>query len=93
MKLIKLKEKIYKWIFSILAFSSLLFFVGITIILFKESLPLFQKVRLFDFILGRHWYPTYEPPEFGILPLIMASFWVTMGALFVCVPLGVGSAL
>ncbi|MBD3271732.1 MAG: phosphate ABC transporter permease subunit PstC, partial [Elusimicrobia bacterium] len=39
------------------------------------------------------WYPTYEPPEFGTLPLILGSFWVTLGALAVCVPLGVGSAL
>ncbi|MDD5617708.1 MAG: phosphate ABC transporter permease subunit PstC [Candidatus Omnitrophica bacterium] len=93
MKLLRLKEKIYKFIFTILAFSSLLFLVGITIVLFKESLPLFKEVRFFDFIMGRNWYPTYEPSEFGILPLILASFWVTAGALFVCIPLGVGSAL
>jgi phosphate transport system permease protein len=93
MKLIRLKEKIYKWVFSVLAFSSLLFLVGITIILFKESLPVFKDVRFFDFILGKNWYPTYAPPEFGILPLVLASLWVTVGALFICVPLGVGSAL
>ncbi|MGD9015663.1 MAG: phosphate ABC transporter permease subunit PstC, partial [Candidatus Omnitrophota bacterium] len=67
--------------------------MGITIVLFKEGLPLFKKVSFFEFILGRFWYPTYEPPDFGILPLILASLWVTVGALFVCVPLGVGSAL
>ncbi|MFA5336753.1 MAG: phosphate ABC transporter permease subunit PstC [Candidatus Omnitrophota bacterium] len=88
-----MKEKIYKWAFTVLAFSSLLFLTGITIILFKESLPLFQKVKFFDFIFGKAWYPTYEPPEFGILPLISASVLVTIGALFVCVPLGIGSAL
>jgi phosphate transport system permease protein len=88
-----IKEKIYKWSFSILAFASLVFLLGITIVLFKEGLPLFKKVSFFEFILGRFWYPTYEPPDFGILPLILASLWVTVGALFVCVPLGVGSAL
>lgn len=67
--------------------------MGITIILFKESLPLFQKIRFLDFIFGKSWYPTYEPPEFGILPLISASILVTLGALFICVPLGIGSAL
>ncbi|MCM8763206.1 MAG: phosphate ABC transporter permease subunit PstC [Candidatus Omnitrophica bacterium] len=89
----KLKEKIYQGIFAILAFASLFFLVGIIIVLFKEGLPIFKQVKLFDFIFGRHWYPTYIEPEFGILPLILASFWVTIGALFVCVPLGVGSAL
>ncbi len=88
-----MKEKLYKWIFTILAFASLIFLVGIIIVLFKEALPIFKKIKAIDFIFGKFWYPTYEPPEFGILPLILASFWVSLGAMLVCVPLGVGSAL
>jgi phosphate transport system permease protein len=87
------KEKIYKCIFGILAFSSLLFLVGITVILFTEGLPIFHETGIGAFIFGKSWYPTYDPPEFGIFPLMAASFWVTLGALLVCVPLGVGSAL
>jgi len=89
----KFKEKIYRWLFTVLAFSSLFFLVGIILVLFKEGLPIFKQVKLGEFIFGRAWYPTYSPPEFGILPLILASVWVTFGALFVCVPLGIGSAL
>ncbi len=88
-----MKEKIYKWIFTVLAFSSLIFLVGIIIVLFKEGLPIFKETSFLKFILGKEWYPTYSTPEFGILPLIAASVWVTIGAIFVCVPLGVGSAL
>ena len=88
-----LREKLYKIIFSILALSSLLFLVGITIILFTEGLPIFHEAGVGAFIFGKSWYPTYDPPEFGILPLVAASFWVTLGALLVGVPLGVGSAL
>ena len=87
------KEKIIKLMFTILAFASLLFLLGIIIVLFKESIPLFKNIKLFDFIFGKHWYPTYEPAEYGILPLIVASFWVTLGAMAVCIPLGLGSAL
>jgi phosphate transport system permease protein len=87
------KERIIRWIFTVLAFASLVFLVGITIILFRQGLPVFKEANIFQFIFGKSWYPTYEPPEFGILPLILASLWVTVGALFVCVPLGVGSAL
>lgn len=87
------KEKLIKLSFTILAFSSLLFLLGIIIVLFKESWPIFKNVNVFDFVFGKHWYPTYEPPEYGILPLIVASFWVTIGAMFVCIPLGIGSAL
>ncbi len=93
MKILRFKETLYKWIFTILAFASLFFLVGIVLVLVKEGLPIFQKVNFFKFIFGRFWYPTYNPAEFGILPLILASVWVTLGAVVVCVPLGVGTAL
>ena len=91
--MLRFKENLYRWIFTIMAFASLVFLVGIVIILFKEALPIFKKVKILEFIFGKHWYPTYQPPEFGIFPLIMASLWVSIGAMLVCIPLGVGSAL
>ncbi|TRZ48722.1 phosphate ABC transporter permease subunit PstC [bacterium] len=91
--MVRVKEKLYKWLFAILAFASLVFLVGIVIVLFKEALPIFKKVKVLEFLFGRFWYPTYDPPEFGIFPLILASVWVSVGAMLVCVPLGVGSAL
>ncbi len=89
----RIREGIYKGIFTFLAFASLLFLVGITITLFLEGLPIFKEVKFLNFLFGKYWYPTYEPPEFGILPLILGSLWVTVGAVLICVPLGVGSAL
>lgn len=87
------KERVIKYLFTAVAFSSLAFLVGIILVLFKEALPIFKTVSPSAFLLGTSWYPTAEPPEFGILPLILASLWVTAGALVICVPLGVGSAL
>jgi phosphate transport system permease protein len=89
----RVKEKIYKWIFTILAFSSLFFLIGIVIVLFKEGTPIFKEIGFLKFIFGKQWYPTYNPADFGILPLILGSLWVTIGASLVCIPLGVGSAL
>src|SRR5208283_661023 len=90
---LRLKENTYKWIFAILAFASLIFLVGIIITLLKESLPVFAKIRLTSFLFGQSWYPTADPPEMGIWPLIAASFTVTVGAMVVCVPIGIGTAL
>ena len=87
------REKIYKWIFTILAFSSLFFLLGIIITLFKEGLPIFKYVSFPSFVFGKNWYPTYSPAEFGIFPLIAGSIVVTIGASLVCIPLGIGSAL
>lgn len=89
----KAKEGLYRWLFAILAFASLVFLVGIVVVLFREGLPIFKKVGVLEFLLGEFWYPTYDPPEFGILPLLLASLWISTGALLVCIPLGVGSAL
>ncbi len=87
------RESIYKWLFAVLASASLLFLLGIVIVLFREALPILRLVPLPDLLFGTQWYPTYEPPEFGILPLVLGSLWVTVGAMLVCVPLGIGSAL
>lgn len=89
----RFKEKLYKWIFAVLAFASLVFLVGIILTLLTQALPALLQLNFFDFILGKHWYPTYDPPDFGIFPLVIASVLVTFGAMLVCVPIGIGSAL
>jgi phosphate transport system permease protein len=89
----RLKEKLYKWIFAVLAFASLVFLVGIILTLLIQALPALIQLNFFEFILGKHWYPTYDPPDFGIFPLVLASVLVTFGAMVVCVPIGIGSAL
>lgn len=87
------RERVYAAIFGILAFACLFFLAGITIVLFKEGLPFFGKVNFGDFFFGARWYPTHEEPEYGILSLLAGSLWVTAGAMLVCLPLGIGSAL
>ena len=89
----RVKERVYEWVFAVLAFASLFFLVGIVIVLFKEGTPIFKEAGFLKFIFGRKWYPTHSPADFGILPLILGSLWVTVGASLVCIPLGVGSAL
>lgn len=86
-------EKIIRSAFGGLALASLLFLIGIILILFKEGLPIFRIINLFEFIGGKAWYPTADPPEFGILPLILGTLWITVGAMLFCIPIGIGSAL
>lgn len=86
-------EKVVKPVFGGLAFASLVFLLGIILILFQQGLPIFRIVNLFEFIGGKAWYPTAEPAEFGILPLILGTLWITLGAMLFCIPVGIGSAL
>ena len=86
-------EKVVKPVFGGLAFASLVFLLGIILILFQQRLTIFRIVNLFEFIGGKAWYPTAEPAEFGILPLILGTLWITLGAMLFCIPVGIGSAL
>ena len=42
---------------------------------------------------GKSWYPISEPPQLGILPLILGSFLVTIGASIISIPIGVACAI
>jgi phosphate transport system permease protein len=75
------------------AFASISVLALIVIFLFMEGLPIFNKVAVRDFIFGHYWYPTSEPPDFGIFPLIIASIAVTVISSLMSIPLGVFTAL
>lgn len=90
---VRIRETLISIVLTVVAFSSLAFLVGIVLVLFREGLPIFRETGLGAFIFGRDWYPTYDPPSFGTLPLIAASFLVTAGAMVIAVPVGVGSAI
>ncbi len=89
----KYKEKFFKTITYIASIFTLIFLFGIIFSVFKEGIPIFKTVTLSDFLFGTGWYPTHEPPEFGAWTLIVGSFYVTLGALVIAIPLGLGSAI
>ena len=87
------REKRIQGLFFVIASASILTLFLIVIFLFMEGIPIFGKVSVKDFIFGQYWYPTYDPPEFGIFPLIVASLAVTAVASLISIPLGVMTAV
>jgi len=87
------KEKFIKYILFLIALVSVIVLGLIVFSLFREGLPILKKIGLADFLLGLEWYPTSEPPLFGILPLIVGSLIVTLISTMIAVPLGVLSAI
>jgi len=85
-------EKLAKTIILTSAFLSIAALMGVSVMLFKEGIPFFLRVSPLDFLLGGSWHPTYNPPEFGILPIVIGTIVVTFGALLVGIPLGLASA-
>jgi phosphate transport system permease protein len=88
-----LKETIVKGIFAAFAFVSVLTLALIVVFLFREGIPVFKEVSVVDFLFGKEWYPTYDPPSYGIWPLIIGSAIVTLFSCLIAVPLGVLSAV
>ncbi len=86
-------EIVIKNVFALFAFLSVLILALIVFFLFQEGIPIFKQISLSDFIFGANWYPTYDPPEYGIWPLIVGSLLVTLFACLIAVPLGVLSAI
>jgi phosphate transport system permease protein len=89
----RIKEHSIQNLFLLVALASILILTLIVLFLFKEGVPIFKQVSVKDFLFGKYWYPTYDPPEFGIFPLIVASIMVTVLASLIAVPLGLLSAI
>jgi phosphate transport system permease protein len=89
----KAKDNLIRNIFFLTALSSIVALALIMLYLFVEGLPIFKVVSVTDFLFGSLWYPTSDPPEFGILPLIMASLAVTALSSAIAIPLGVMTAI
>jgi phosphate transport system permease protein len=50
-------------------------------------------VPIGDFLFGTKWTPLFEPPSFGVIPLVSGTFVITGIAMLVAVPLGLGAAI
>ena len=86
-----LKEKFLERSFFIIALSSISILGLIAFFIFWEGLPLIWKVGAKSFLLGDRWFPSKG--DFGIFPMIVGSFGVTLGSLIVGVPLGLACAI
>lgn len=70
--------------------SAIFFVLLILIFLIREGAPALWDIGLSN-LLGTRWYPIED--LFGILPLLLGSIWVTIGAIAIAVPLGVATAV
>jgi len=85
------QEKIIEKTLLLIALSSILILALITFFIFEEGIPLILKVGLKAFLLGEKWIPSKG--LFGIFPMIVSSFWVTIGALLLGIPLGLACTI
>ncbi|MFC5271211.1 phosphate ABC transporter permease subunit PstC [Adhaeribacter terreus] len=53
-----------------------------------------KNISVGDFLLGKEWYPTISPAvQMGVLPLILGTLWVSLGAILIALPLGLATSI
>src|SRR5450432_4491036 len=98
-----------EWTLRCLAVSAVVAIILILVFIAKEAAPIFYSVAVrAEVTLTKMWVPQLWPgydesasiwqpvseiPKFGVWPLILGTLKVTVVAMFVSVPLGVGAAV
>lgn len=89
----KIREKWIHFFFFFTALIAVGILLGIFLMLFLNGIKTFKEVGFADFFLKSDWNPSaYGKPSYGILAMVMGTFMVTMGAMIIAVPLGIGTS-
>lgn len=87
----KYSETIMKFVFMLSGAVSVLAVLLICWFLFSEGLPIIGEIGVMNFLAGTVWKPLEN--QFGILPMIVGSCYVTAGAIIIGVPVGLLCAI
>jgi phosphate transport system permease protein len=90
-----LGENALEWLIKLCGVSAIVFVFGIFFFVFREGAGmLFGKLDLFRFLFTTEWYPTsVSNVRYGVLALIAGTSSVTVLAMAIAVPFGLGAAI
>ena len=87
-------ERAAQLVFFLCALAAVALLLLLTAFFVFSGLPAIQEIGARDFFLGRVWdSANREHPQYGILPLLLASIYGAAGAMVLGVPLGLLTAL
>lgn len=88
-----LVQTLFKSLFGAAALAT----VGVTILivlsLLLPAIRFFQEVSLGEFFGSTRWAPLFNPPSFGVWPIVTGTLWIMAISLVVAIPLGLGAAI
>ena len=73
--------------------TSILITAAIVVSLLEGAVGFLSEVSVLDFLTGRDWFPQFEPPAFGVLPLVNGTLLVAGIAVLISVPIGLATAI
>lgn len=90
----RVKDKIIHGLFFFNGLLVIIILMGIFAILVEKALPAFKDIRLSEFLFRVNWNPTatFVRPSYGIGSMFVSTMMVSIGALMIAIPLGIGTA-
>jgi phosphate transport system permease protein len=85
-------DRVWAWILRSGVFLSLATTLAVILLMSREAYHFFQTVSFFEFFTSHQWEPLIEPKSFGVRPLVIGTFMVAFGALFLALPIGLYTA-
>jgi len=85
------KDRLIRLALLMVAFSAVSILAVITVFMFEQGTPIMFKYGIKSFLAGSDWYPSEK--SFGLWPMIVGSFYVTLGALAIGVPFGLACSV
>ena len=89
----RIRRWIGAWILARIANIALLAVMAIFIFIAWKSIPFFARENIFNVLSSPEWHPERADAEFGMAAMIYGSLLVTVGAMFLAVPIGVMTAV
>jgi len=87
------QEKLITSTLLIASIISVLITFGILFSILFEAIEFFELKSFSYFLTGTEWSPGIENSKFGALPIFAGTFMITIIAMIVAVPVGLGSAI
>jgi len=92
-RFLKIEEKLVTLTLLTASTISVLITFGILFSILFEAIEFFELRSFSYFITGAEWSPGIENSRFGALPIFSGTFIITIIAMLVAVPIGLGSAI
>ncbi|HZJ14121.1 MAG TPA: phosphate ABC transporter permease subunit PstC [Chthoniobacteraceae bacterium] len=87
-------ERTIELVIKLCGISAIVFVFSIFFFVFREALPISARVTLSKFLFSAEWYPTsMSNVRFGVGALVLGTLSVTVTAMLIAVPFGLGAAV
>lgn len=92
-KSVQIQEDAIKYLLILAATISILTTFGILFSIIFEAIEFFKLKSFFYFFTGTEWSPGTTDSKFGAVPIFSGTFIITLIAMSVALPIGLGSAI